>query len=127
CITSWPRCCARTARRAATSASSAVSSTCPALWARPSMVSRPWTALRWRSTARVPRGSCVPDPTVGLDVRAEVDRLIAYHGEVAGAMTAQRTALESALIPVIAYILVAAAECWYRHPDMVRVIDAAMP
>lgn len=59
--------------------------------------------------------------------RAEVDRLIAYHGEVSAAMTAERTALESQLIPVVAYILVAAAECWYRHPEMVRAIDAAMP
>lgn len=61
------------------------------------------------------------------ELRAEVDRLIAYHSEVSGAMTAERTALESALIPVVAYILVSAAECWYRHPEMVEAIDAAMP
>ena len=59
--------------------------------------------------------------------RAEVDRLIAYHGTVSQAMTAERTALESALIPVSAYILVSAVECWYRHPEMVSVIDTAMP
>ena len=42
-------------------------------------------------------------------------------------MTAERTSLESALIPVSAYIVVSAAECWYRHPEIVRAIDAAMP
>ena len=42
-------------------------------------------------------------------------------------MTAERTALESKLIPVSAYILVAAAECWFRHPDMMRVIDLSLP
>jgi hypothetical protein len=42
-------------------------------------------------------------------------------------MTLERTALESALIPVTAYILVASAEAWYRHPEMVRAIDAAKP
>jgi len=61
------------------------------------------------------------------DVLAEANRLITLHSEVSRAMTAERTALESALIPVTPYILVSAAECWYRHPDMVRAIDAAMP
>ena len=42
-------------------------------------------------------------------------------------MTAERTSLESKLIPVSAYIVVAAIECWYRHPEMMRAIDAAMP
>jgi hypothetical protein len=42
-------------------------------------------------------------------------------------MTAERTSLESKLIPVTAYIVVAALEAWYRHPEMVRAIDAAMP
>jgi hypothetical protein len=66
----------------------------------------------------------VPDPR---DHRAEADELIAYHAEISGAMTAERTALESALIPVSAYILVSAAEAWYRWPDMMKTIDAAMP
>ena len=59
--------------------------------------------------------------------RAEADELIAYHAEISGAMTAERTALESRLIPVSAYILVSAAEAWYRWPDMMTAIDAAMP
>lgn len=61
------------------------------------------------------------------DVRAATDRLIAYHSAISGEMTAERTALESALIPVTAYILVAAAEAWYRHPEMIAAIDAARP
>jgi len=61
------------------------------------------------------------------DHRAEADELIAYHAAISGAMTAERTALESRLIPVSAYILVSAAEAWYRWPDMMTAIDKAMP
>ena len=61
------------------------------------------------------------------DVKAETNRLLEWHSGISGAMTAERTSLESKLIPVSAYILVAAIECWYRHPEMMRVIDAAMP
>jgi hypothetical protein len=57
----------------------------------------------------------------------ETNRWIAYHGEIARAMTATRTALESALIPVTAYILVSGVECYRRHPEMIRTIAAAMP
>ena len=60
------------------------------------------------------------------DKRAEADELIAYHAEISGAMTAERTALESRLIPVSAYILVSAAEAWYRWPDMMTSIDKVM-
>jgi hypothetical protein len=60
------------------------------------------------------------------DHRAEADDLIAYHAEISGAMTAERTALESRLIPVSAYILVSAAEAWYRWPDMMTTIDKVM-
>lgn len=63
----------------------------------------------------------------GADLRDETNRLIAYHSEISKAMTAERTSLESKLIPVTAYILVAACEAWHRWPDMVRAIDAAMP
>ena len=66
----------------------------------------------------------MPDPQ---DHRAEADELIAYHAEISGAMTAERTALESRLIPVSAYILVSAAEAWYRWPDMMQSIDKVMP
>jgi hypothetical protein len=61
------------------------------------------------------------------DHRAEANRLIAYHSVISGQMTNERTALESALIPVSAYILVAAAEAWFRHPALISEIDAARP
>ncbi len=59
--------------------------------------------------------------------RDETNHWILYHGKIARAMTATRTALESALIPVTAYILVAGVECYRRHPDMMREIAAALP
>jgi hypothetical protein len=58
----------------------------------------------------------------------ELNRWIGYHGEISRAMTAERTSLESALIPVTAYILIACIECYRRYPDMMREIsDAASP
>jgi hypothetical protein len=56
---------------------------------------------------------------------AELNRWIRYHGEISGAMTAERTALESALIPVTAYILIACIECYRRYPEMIEVIESA--
>jgi hypothetical protein len=57
--------------------------------------------------------------------RDEVNRWIRYHGEISRAMTAERTALESALIPVSAYILIACIECYRRYPEMMEVIEKA--
>ena len=57
----------------------------------------------------------------------DVDRWIAYHGTAAKAMVAQRTSLESQLVPIIPYILISAVECYRRHPEMCLTIDAAMP
>jgi hypothetical protein len=57
--------------------------------------------------------------------RDEVNRWIGYHGEISRAMTAERTALESALIPVSAYILIACIECYRRYPEMMEVIEKA--
>lgn len=59
--------------------------------------------------------------------KAEVNDWLRFHGRISGAMTAQRTALESALIPVTAYILVACVEAYRRYPDMMRTIAAAQP
>ena len=61
------------------------------------------------------------------DHRAEANRLIAYHSPIAQALSAERTSLESKLIPVTAYVVTACVECWYRYPEMIRAIDAAMP
>ncbi len=54
-----------------------------------------------------------------------VNREIRYHSEISLALTSQRTALESALIPVTAYILVACVECYRRYPEMIEGITAA--
>jgi hypothetical protein len=51
-----------------------------------------------------------------------VNSEIRYHSEISLALTAQRTALESALIPVTAYILVACVECYRRYPEMIEAI-----
>ena len=55
------------------------------------------------------------------------NRLIAYHAPISRALTQERTSLESALIPVTAYIVVACAESYLRYPEMMERIDAAMP
>ena len=59
----------------------------------------------------------------GWDV-ARVNRWVAYHDAVASRMTAARTALESALIPVTLYILFSAAEAYRRWPEMMAEIAA---
>lgn len=55
------------------------------------------------------------------------NRLIAYHDPISKALTSERTSLESALIPVTAYIVVACAESYLRYPEMMERIDAALP
>jgi hypothetical protein len=63
---------------------------------------------------------------VPRDAKANANRLIAYHSPISAALTAERTSLESQLIPVTAYIVVACLEAFGRYPDMMRRIDAAM-
>jgi hypothetical protein len=58
--------------------------------------------------------------------KAEVNRLIRYHSEISYNLTTQRTALESALIPITAYITVACVEAYRRYPEMMVEIAAAM-
>ena len=58
-------------------------------------------------------------------MKAEANRLIAYHAPISKALTHERTSLESALIPVTAYIVVACAEAYLRYPEMMRRIDPA--
>ena len=57
--------------------------------------------------------------------RDAVNEWLLFHGRISGAMTAERTALESALIPVTAYILVACVEAYRRYPAMMTEIAAA--
>lgn len=60
-------------------------------------------------------------------MRARADELIAYHSPIAHGLNAERTTMESALIPMTAYIVVACVEAWHRYPDICRTIDAARP
>jgi len=66
-----------------------------------------------------------PAPSDPADHRRVADELIAYHGAISERMTRERTSLESALIPVTAYIVTAAAEAFTRHPAMIEAIDRA--
>ena len=65
----------------------------------------------------------VPD---GWD-KAAVNDLLAYHSTISYNLTTQRTALESALIPITAYITVACVEAYRRYPELMQEIAAAMP
>jgi len=62
----------------------------------------------------------------GWDI-AEINRWLLYHGEATKVMTRMRTALESKLIPITAYIVISTVECYRRHPELVLAIDEAMP
>jgi hypothetical protein len=59
--------------------------------------------------------------------KSVANRMIAYHGPISKQLTLERTAIGSQLIPITAYIVVACAEAFYRYPDMMREIDAALP
>jgi hypothetical protein len=65
--------------------------------------------------------------SVATDLRARCNELIAYHAPISRALTAERTSLESKLIPVTAYIVVACAETFLRYPELATRIDTAMP
>ena len=62
-----------------------------------------------------------------MDRTAAANRLISYHADITSVMNAERTNLESGLIPVSAYIVVACLESFWRWPDMIQRIDATMP
>jgi hypothetical protein len=69
----------------------------------------------------------VAEPPTRDEALVTANRLIEYHGPISQALTSERTSLESALIPVTAYIVVACAEAFMRYPEMIRRIDAALP
>src|SRR5262249_36839793 len=58
--------------------------------------------------------------------KSDVNRWLRYHSEISLTLTQQRTALESALIPVSAYILIACIECYRRYPALIEEIELAM-
>ena len=59
--------------------------------------------------------------------KAHVNDLIAYVGPISKRLTEERTALESPLIPVTAYIVTACVEAFLRYPEMMAAIDRALP
>src|SRR3954469_8465699 len=65
----------------------------------------------------------VPD---GWD-KATVNRWLRYHSEISFELTSQRTALESALIPITAYIVIGCVEAYRRYPELMLRIAEAMP
>ncbi len=58
--------------------------------------------------------------------KATVNRWLRYHSEIAFELTSQRTALESALIPITAYIVVGCVEAYRRYPELMLRIAGAM-
>jgi hypothetical protein len=68
----------------------------------------------------------VPAELTAAEQRARANALIAYHTPISKKLTAERTSLESKLIPVTAYIVVACAESYLRYGDIMRTIDAAL-
>ena len=65
-------------------------------------------------------------PPAGWD-KGSVNELIRYHSTISFNLTQQRTALESALIPITAYITVACVEAYRRYPELMLEIAAVMP
>jgi len=63
----------------------------------------------------------------GAELTARANALIAYHAPIAQRLTEARTSLESRLIPVTAYIVVACTEAFFRYPEMMRRVDTALP
>ena len=62
-----------------------------------------------------------------VEAAARCNEIIGYHAPISRALTAERTSLESRLIPVVAYIVVACAEAFLRYPELAARIDATMP
>lgn len=57
--------------------------------------------------------------------KEEINRWISYHGEISKRLVAQRTSLESKLIPVSAYILISAVEEYRRYPEILQEMSKA--
>lgn len=57
----------------------------------------------------------------------ETNHLIRHASDTSLWLCRSRTAQESKLFPVPAYMILSYLECYYRYPDLIRRIDAAMP
>ncbi|MGH9138388.1 MAG: hypothetical protein ACRD0G_15305 [Acidimicrobiales bacterium] len=60
-------------------------------------------------------------------IRARVNEIIRYHSPITEVLNKERTSLESRLIPVTAYIVIACGEAFLRYPELARRIGSAMP
>jgi hypothetical protein len=56
----------------------------------------------------------------------DANRIIEYHSPISYALTAERTSLESKLIPVSAYVITSCIEAYLRYPAMIERIEQAM-
>ncbi len=65
-----------------------------------------------------------PLPADDAARQAWINERIAYIGPIARRLTEERTALESKIIPVSAYIITACVESFLRYPDLMRRIAA---
>ncbi len=61
------------------------------------------------------------------EARRRTNALIEYMAPVSAQLTAERTSLESKIIPVSAYIVTACVEAFLRYPTLMATIDAALP
>jgi len=59
--------------------------------------------------------------------RALTNERIGYIAPISRRLTEERTSLESRIIPVSAYVVLACVESFLRYPEMMRAIDDAMP
>lgn len=74
--------------------------------------------------------TAAPNPVTPEDVervRAWINERINYIAPISRGLTEERTALESKIIPVSAYIVVACIESFLRYPEMMRAIEQVMP
>ena len=67
------------------------------------------------------------DDLTSHEKRSIANERIGYIAPIAQRLTDERTALESKLIPVSAYIVTACIESFLRYPALMRSIDATLP
>lgn len=80
-----------------------------------------------RSTAAANTGCCVPDHRSDAERRELTNERIGYIAPISRRLTEERTSLESKIIPVSAYVVLACVESFLRYPGMMQAIERAMP
>lgn len=72
-------------------------------------------------------GCCVSEHLSDAERRAVTNERIGYIAPISRRLTEERTSLESKIIPVSAYVVLACVESFLRYPEMMREIERAMP